>query len=1126
LLAGESYARRRTTVEAFLRERSVELADLYRWAGALLEDRRADGWPHMVAHVGRELMNRLADYLGEVPLEDSSGPPAPTRPEEISRRLSDALAGDDHTLRAATQGLVEAIARAGEATEQRAAALVVRAEAGEDLDEGSTAAWARAWRILQRRFASWAHLRGPASADVSEVELERAWRELTDLLATRVAREPFFDSMGELLELAHRADPDTDDVRAALARMRPGTKARFYAELDDPQWVDRLVEEGAFAHPPSAIREEGTLRFPHWPEGLVLLRFAQSAPESVARAAVAVPTTDNARVAQLLAATAVELPAELVAERGLASRIARDLGGNARLLDVAEPAGTLARRLAGAGRARKALKIFEALLGIDYFSVPSGSALLPNGGRGRYRHDEYLVDRTARAMLPDLVAADPPATVKMLTRLLRNAQRHLSHEDSTRWRDAVRDTRSPFGDDPRNLLLELLREACATLAARGDEERGQVVEHLEAEESVIFERLRLHLLSELPDETARRRAALVDPDTLFSRERLGEVYRLLPVGFADTETGDRAGLLNLIRAGPAPERLGLPAEEHEGATDEVEAWQDEWRQRLLSAVEPLLGADDRERLDHLRTRRGRLDQPDLAGVPSASWIGPTSPVAASALGAMGREELVNLLRDFVAERYFAVPTPTGLGRELGRAAESDPAGWTWLAERLNDLPPLYVRGWLTGLTAAVRGGSGLPDADRVLAAIAWVLEQNATPDEQGGSLDEDVDFYGSQRAAADLMIEVLDRDQLTIERREEVWTLVRRLATDPDPTVEREASTEAEPMQLAFSALRPLGATAVLRYLQWLDGRLAPGTGPGALGFAGAPETQSVLEQLLDSDQSEAVRAALAAEIPLLVSVDRGWLAQRADALADPGGDSLARCGWSAYLSYAGIYGTVTTLLADSYRQAVAALAEAPPEIDDVRRRLADHGAVIWRDLPNTVPTLLNELLAVAPDADCARVMATLGRALHGALSNYEPSCEDLARHRALWDARLADEPGPLELWEFGWWWSSGRLRKADDLRRLAKTLRAARARIGDVRNALKLVDELVAADPALAEAATGVLEALAEARTAESQHIDRALLAHLLTPGLADSALQERATALVHSFGEQGYLTLGSLLA
>lgn len=173
LLAGESYARRRTTVEAFLRERSVELADLYRWAGALLEDRRPDGWPHMVAHVGRELMNRLADYLAGVPLEDSSGPPAPTRPEEISRRLSDALAGDDHTLRAATQGLVEAIARAGEATEQRAAAFVVRAEAGEDLDEGSTAAWARAWRILQRRFASWAHLRGPASADVSEVELER-----------------------------------------------------------------------------------------------------------------------------------------------------------------------------------------------------------------------------------------------------------------------------------------------------------------------------------------------------------------------------------------------------------------------------------------------------------------------------------------------------------------------------------------------------------------------------------------------------------------------------------------------------------------------------------------------------------------------------------------------------------------------------------------------------------------------------------------------------------------------------------------------------------------------------------------------------------------------------------------
>jgi hypothetical protein len=518
----DPYPRRRDTVETFLRERSVVLASLYAWAGELLEDRRPEGWPHMVSHVGRELMNRLADHLAEVPVEDPDAPPSRTQPEDISRRLSEALEGDEQALREVAREIVEAIRRGGEVTERRAAALVAQAEAGEELDEAATEAWLRVWRALQGRFAKWAHLRGPAGAEVPEDQLGQAWRELTDLLATRVAQEPFFESMDELLELARSTDPDKGTVRSSLARLRPGTKSRFYAELADPRWVDLLAAEGMFTHPPAAIRQEDTVRFPEWPEGLVLLRFAATAPESVARAAVAVPASDNARVAQLLAATAAEMPADVAAESGLAARVARDLGGNARLLDVAEPAGTLAQRLAGVGRVRKALDILKALLRMEFFSVSSGSDLLPDWRRGRYCHEDHLVDRSARAMLGDLVAADASATIKALTRLLAVAQRQLAYEDSTRWRNDVRGTRSPFGDDARHLLLELVRDACAELAALGGDGSAWVLEHLEAQQSVIFERLRLHLLVEFPDQALRRRAVLMDPEELFSRERLSE----------------------------------------------------------------------------------------------------------------------------------------------------------------------------------------------------------------------------------------------------------------------------------------------------------------------------------------------------------------------------------------------------------------------------------------------------------------------------------------------------------------------------------------------------------------------------------------------------------------------------
>jgi hypothetical protein len=1067
----DSYPRRRDTVAAFLDARSALLGGLYRYASAVLEDRRPGGWQHLVAHVARELMNRLADHLAEVPVEDPDAPSSPTRPAQIAQRLSNALAGDQATLREAAQDLIDEIDRGGALTRLRAEALVVQAEEGAGTDPGSTDAWVRAWRDLQQRFAGWAHLRGPAAGAVAADQVDRAWRELTDLLATRVALEPFFSSMDELLEMARRSAPDRETARAALARLRPGTKARFYAELQDSAWVALLAAEGMFSAPPPAIREGEFIRFPEWPEGLVLVRFASTAPEEVARAAAAVPGADNARVAQLLANVASHLPAELAADSGLVARVVRDLGGTARLLDVAEPAGNLARRLAEAGRIGKALEVLSALLRIDVRTTPTGSDWLPDWKHGSFRHDDYLVDRSARAMLDALLDGDARATVKVLIRVLSSAQRRLGTSDSTRWRDNVADTRSPYGNDPRHLMLELVRDASRSLAQHGAEEREWVLDELEMQDSEIFRRLRLHVLGVVPDEAARRAAALADPDVLFSHERLGEVYRLLPVAYAEADDERRAELVARIEAGPDPGRYGfLPAELDERA-EEIEQWQDEWRQRLLSALEPQLDSAVHQRLQELRQRRGQIDRPGFAGVRSSSWIGPTSPKGAEQLAAMEHNELIALLRDFRAERHFAAPSPEGLGSELAQAVESDPQQWSWLAKHLPEVPPLYARSWLSGLNAVLRSGALVPDPAETLTAMAWVLEQPADPERQGGPLEDNVDFYGPQLAAADVLIGLLGGDMLPIGERQRVWALIERLCSNSDPTPEREAATEAEPLQLSLSTLRPRGAVAVLRYLQWLDRRLPDGERPGQRGFAAAPETRRALERLVDDDPSHAVRAALAAELPLLAALDRDWLADRISEVTDPDGDRLAQTGWDTYLRYATIWDNVTALLADAYRRAVTALAQ--PSANDVedRRQLADHVAIIWRDLPDTIPGLLDELLPVARDEDRARVMATLGRALHPeGPGDYQPTAPDLDRPRTLWDSRLADEPGPLELYEFGWWWSSGRFRTADDLHRLTSTLTTAGGRIGDVRDALAVVRDLLSNDVALAAAVANCL--------------------------------------------------------
>lgn len=121
----------------------------------------------------------------------------------------------------------------------------------------------------------------------------------------------------------------------------------------------------------------------------MLVAFASRAPEEVVRAATAVPASDNARVAQLLAHAAASLPASLVADRGLARRVVRDLNGPARLLDVAEPAGVMAANLARGGRVSKALDVLDALLRLEVDVTPSSVDWLPDHRHGRFRYDEY-----------------------------------------------------------------------------------------------------------------------------------------------------------------------------------------------------------------------------------------------------------------------------------------------------------------------------------------------------------------------------------------------------------------------------------------------------------------------------------------------------------------------------------------------------------------------------------------------------------------------------------------------------------------------------------------------------------------------------------------------------------------
>jgi hypothetical protein len=1091
---------REALVETHLEERSLVLAGLYAEARRLLSVREPAGWTNLVGHVGRELMNRLADHE-PVPIEDPDRKRGRTGTERYVERLREAAKSDDTAeMRAAAEWVVEDFERGRESIEGRAETLLGAdaAEAG-----GDTAAWVSQWRRVQGVMVGFAHVAAPNAAPRDPEELAGAFAELTDLLAVRVAREPFFDSFDELMEIAHAAEPDADLARGALARLRAGTAARFFAELESPGWVELLAGLGVFTKEPPPPRRDGDwISFPAWPEGQVLLRFAGSAPESVAAAARSVPDSENASVAAVLAETALLLPAALVAG-ALARRVARDLGTSARLLNLSITAGDLIAHLAKGGCIPGALKILVALLAVDVRSEESAADFLPPRAVGRFASDSYQVTEAVESALPALLEADAPATFKKLVRQLRGAQRRLAFNDSTAWRDGIDGPDEPAEFEPRHLLLQLLRDAGIHVIGEGEAAGEAALAELEDEESAIFTRLRMYLLAR-SDLAAREGPELLgDHEVLFDFHSRPEVRELLGAAWPRLDVEKKVRLLESIDGGPDPTRIAIdPVAEAEKAR----SYRDDWRLALLEPLDGELDAEHQLWLEALRTARG----PEIP-LPRSGFFAAESPSTQEELAAMDPDALIIHLRDFRPDPHFGAPSREGLGREFGEAVAADPEHFLVLIDRLNELPLIYVRGALQGFAKALKG-AWTPADGQVINAVAFPFSDAAE------AAPADPERSGVQLVATDTL-EALLRADPTIALREQIFAVIEKAAASPDPSPERDAQTE-EPMGLAIGSIRGRAVEMALEYLGWLHRA-------GVVGFGEAPEAQGLLDRLA-ADPARAVRAMIGANLGRLAAVDIDWVAEHRPQVADPDGEEPARAGWEGYLGYGSIVsGDLAEALSASYSEAVDQLSDGGPEEERIRNSLAEHVGVIWRDVEERAPELLPSFLAHGTDEDKARLIGTLGRALRGSEpGSYQPDEAALERHRELWSARLgAEDLGTKEAEEFGWFFTSGRLTRSEDVERLARTLERTGGRVQDVRGALSLLARLVCEDPTLAESAMSVLEALAAAASAGPQYIRAAHLQSILREGLRGEDTSERARALIHAFGEQGFVALRALL-
>jgi len=1022
---------------------------------------------------------------------------------------------------------------------------------------------ARAWFELADKLHGLAHRRG-LDPPRSPGEISELWDEsqaLLDVLLQSL-REHFLAWIGMLDDLLAKPKPNKDDLKR-LAQEIPNnavTRGYFFDRLENPEWLEPLWKKGFFKHPPAPIRdeEEGTIRFPPWPEAKYLAGMAKHKPKLVAQIIHEMNDTDNAAVISDLVEALLAMPPHVSAQ--FVDKATRWAESPYWLLP--EKLGQLLAHWAKGGKTEEALRVARVLLDVlpDERRTSPGTddayRLLPEP---RARFEAWHYEQILKEHYPDLVRQAILPALQLLCDLLEKAiQLSLHHEDdqgpedySFIWRPAIEDHSQNRGDTIRDALVSAVRDAAELVVRSNKATVEQVVNALEGRRWKVFRRIALHILRVFPDQGEALAAARLTDQSLFEDVGLWHEYiLLLRARFPHLTPEEQAKILGWIEDGPDVDRWKQRRESRSGkapSEEEVVRYQEVWQRDKLYEIGPdNLPTEWRERYRELVGKYGEPEHPEFPVYRRIVWEGPTSPKTAEELKAMSVTEIVEFLRTWTPpENIFREPSPEGLGRELSSVVAEDPGRFASEAPLFKGLDPTYVRALVSGLREALKQNRAFDtDWEPVLDLCQWVV---ALPrDIQGRQvrqMEADPDWGWARKEIAGLLAEGFQHRPggIPISLRQNVWDILKPLTEDPDPTPEHEqryGGSNMDPATLSINTTRGEAMHAVVRYALWVRRHLeqeSDAQGRLAKGFGEMPEVREVLEAHLDPgrDPSLAIRAVYGQWFPWLVLLDADWARAHAAKIFPQNSESAAYfdAAWNTYVVFCRPYDSVLEILRLFYLFAVERIGVRRDDTrwpEDPDKRLAEHLMVFyWRGKLALDDRLLVRFWEKAPDAVRAHALEFVGRSLKQTKGDIP--AEILDRLRRLWEQRLAtakkaQQPSDFEkeMAAFGWWFVSEKFDVDWAIAQLSESLRLARKSTLDHM----VLEHLARTAPTHPRESVECLRMIAEADRegwnlyASRDHVRRILEVAMQHPDAADEAKR-----VIHYLGSRGFLEFRDLL-
>jgi hypothetical protein len=967
--------------------------------------------------------------------------------------------------------------------------------------------------------------------------------------------------------------PSPEVVKRALdeIRKRPANYEYFFDRLESPDWIEPLLREGLFQHPPPPEQDGGYIRFPFWPESRYLARMAPLAPEAVLNIILNVET-DNVRVHEDFANAACAMPPTLAAR--WARKEAQWVRDQQHLyLLLPGQLGDLVLHLARGGQVDAALDLTRSLLAVlpdpkvvDAPGKNDEAYLSTPKPRGRF--DDWDYQQILEKCTGELVTVAGVQAFKLLCNLLDDAVRYSRSSydfESTGdypWDDYLYIQRPAIEEHRQNQshgivdsLISAVRDAADQIATGDPTLVRHLIQMLEERGWKIFHRLALYLLWRFPEAAPELVAERLADRKRFDDTGLRHEYALLAQKcFATLSDEDQERILSWIEEGPNIDLFKTRREAWEGSPpsdEEAARYANLWRRDRLALFSADLPEEWRRRYDELVAEFGPAEHPEFVSYMGAMWVGPTSPKTAEDLRSMSIEEIVRYLGTWRPSGDLMSPSPEGLGRELANVIASDPEPFAVASSDFQGLDPTYVRSFFSGLQEAAKQGRSFPWPP-VLDLCRWVLQQVREAPERGAEYEQLIEHYDldpdwgwTRKAIADLISQGLEASdaQIPPELSTQVWAVLRTLTDDPDPTPEDEArfgGSNMDPATYSINTTRGEAVHGVVRYALWVRRKLEETSGEVELlarGFEVMPEVQEVLDHHLDPEvePSPAIRAVYGRWFPQIVFIDQQWAVRNVARIfpSDENLRDLRTAAWGAYLIFCNPSEVIFNILSEEYGYAVEQLGLARSERwmpADPDERLAEHLMILyWRgtiDL-NDPTNLLWRFYANASDTLRAHALDFLGRSLHNIRD--EIPADTLTRLRALWESRLEfarDEPSSHsdEVAAFGWWFASGKFDNVWAMAQLKEALRLS----GETEPYELVLERLATLSTTTPVDAVECLRLIMEGDK-EGWNIrtwrepKRTILDTALKSG--DPTAQQLAESLIHRLGARGYWDFRDLL-